>query len=169
MIRRPPRSTLFPYTTLFRSKHGTEAHGQSHSPLYKLWINVKDRTSNPNNPYFHNYGGRGITLHPQWAESFLAFALGVGKRPSPNHTLDRIDNNLPYQPGNVQWATKRQQANNQRKNVNLTCRGRTQTLAEWARERGMAPSTLHYRIFTVGMPHEAAILKPTRQGQPLTW
>lgn len=140
-------------------------HGESRSPLYKLWQNVKDRTGNPKNPYFHNYGGRGITLHPQWAASFPAFKEAVGPRPSLQHTLDRKDNDLPYQPGNMRWATKKEQANNQRKNVLLTHQGRTQTLAEWAAEIGVVPSTLHYRINQGGMTAEAALTTARRGGR----
>lgn len=145
----------------------TEWHGHSKDPMYKLWINVKDRCNNPKNPYFHNYGGRGITLHPEWETSYMAFLQGVGARPSPKHSLDRIDNNKPYQPGNVRWATRQEQANNQRKNVNLTHAGRTQTLAQWAEEIGLAPSTLHYRIFTTGMEVGQALTTPRRAPGPM--
>lgn len=136
------------------------AHGLSKHPLYKLWQNVKDRCSNPKNPYFHNYGGRGITMHPDLASSFPAFLAAVGERPSPLHTLDRMNNDLPYQLGNLQWATKREQANNQRKNVLMTLGSKTQTMAQWAREMGMVPSALHYRINQGGMTHEQALTTP---------
>lgn len=148
------------------AKHATEWHLESRTPLYKLWINVKDRVGNPANPYFHNYGGRGVTLHPEWGASFLAFKAGVGPRPSPQHTLDRIKNERGYEPGNVKWATKREQANNQRKNVRLTVKGETATLAEWARRTGLRPSALHYRINQGGMTHEEAVMTPSRGGRP---
>lgn len=140
------------------------AHGLGKHPLYKVWSNVKDRCNNPNNPYFHNYGGRGIRIHEAWMASFPAFLRDVGERPTPQHTLDRKDNNGNYEPGNVTWATKREQANNQRKNVMLTVNGKTQSLAEWARETGLAPSTLHYRKMK-GMNDNDVVLTQHRGGR----
>lgn len=142
-----------------------ENHGMHKDPLYKLWQNVKDRCRNPKNPYFHNYGGRGVTISQDLAESFLAFRAVVGERPSKDHTLDRINNDLPYQSGNLRWATKKEQANNQRKNVWMTLGGKTQTLAMWAEEIGLAPSALHYRINQGGMSHEEALTTPRRSGR----
>jgi hypothetical protein len=138
-------------------KKGKTTHGLSRSPMYKIWLNVKDRCSNPKNPYFHNYGGRGIGICKEWAEDFLAFQVGVGPRPSPAHSLDRVKNDLGYEPGNVQWATKKEQANNMRKNVMVEFAGKTQTVAQWADELGMARSGLHYRLFTAKWPLERAL------------
>lgn len=133
-----------------------QQHGLSKHPLYKLWLNVKDRCNNPKNPYFHNYGGRGIRMCQEWQDSFPAFMAGIGPRPSLLHTLDRKENDGHYEPGNVTWATKREQANNQRKNRRVTLDGRTQTIAEWARELGLAPSTVHNRLAR-GRPVELAL------------
>lgn len=144
---------------------GKPKHGMSRDPLYKLWLNVKDRCRNPRNPYFHNYGGRGISLHPAWAESFPAFRMGVGERPSPAHSLDRIDNDGHYRPGNVRWVTKKQQARNQRKNHLLTHNGVTKPIAEWAEEIGLRPSTLHYRVTRGGMSDSEAVTTPRRHGR----
>jgi hypothetical protein len=144
-----------------RTKHGLSTH-----PLYKLWLNVKDRCGNPNNPYFHNYGGRGIRLHPAWVASFPAFLEAVGPRPSGAHTLERKENDGNYEPGNVCWATKKEQARNQRKNRLLTLGGRTMPLAAWAEEMGLAPSTLHYRLSPRGgLTMEQALTLPRRQGK----
>jgi hypothetical protein len=143
---------------------GAKHHGHSKTPLYKLWQNVVDRCENPNNPHFHNYGGRGIRLHPEWRASFLAFKEGVGPRPSPRHTLEREDNNGHYEPGNVCWATRKEQAQNMRKNHFLTVNDRTLTIAAWAEEMGLAPSAIHYRLKT-GMTPEEAVLTPRRGGR----
>lgn len=136
-------------------------------PLYKLWLNVKDRCRNPRNPYFHNYGGRGIKMCEAWAQSFPVFLMGIGPRPTDRHSLDRINNDGNYEPGNVRWATKRDQANNQRKNRVLTLNGRSQTLAQWAKEIGMAPSALHYRIHQGRMTQEQALTTPSQRGRKL--
>lgn len=144
---------------------GKMKHGMSRTPLYKLWLNMKDRCQNPNNPYFHNYGGRGIKVCQEWATSFPAFAAAVGERPSLAHTLDRLDNSLGYQPGNVGWATKKEQANNMRKNRVLIHDGRAQTLTQWAEEIGLAPSTLQYRLKQGGMSVTQALTTGRRSGR----
>lgn len=100
------------------SSKRTTTHGLKHDPLYKLWRNVKDRTTNPNNPKYQHYGGRGIKMHPKWledVESFIKYILNaLGPKPSPKHTLDRIDNDEDYVPGNLRWATASQQLKNRR-------------------------------------------------------
>lgn len=141
-----------------------EKHGLSKHHLYKTWLNMKDRCRNPKNPYYHNYGGRGITVCAEWDESFVAFLRDVGERPSPAHTLDRKDNNGNYEPHNVRWVTKKQQAHNMRKNRLLTFNGKTQTLAAWAEEIGLVPSTLHHRLFVAGLSVEKALTMPRSQG-----
>jgi len=134
-----------------------EKHGRSNTSLHQLWLNIKDRCGNSKNPYFHNYGGRGITICDEWGSSFSAFSVAVGERPSPRHTIDRIDNDLGYVPGNIRWATRKEQAQNMRKNNFLEHNGRTQTIAAWAEEIGVVPSTLWYRIFIKGLPVSAAL------------
>lgn len=89
-------------------------HGASKSPEFKLWCGIKDRCINSKSPRYPYYGGRGIRIHPTWENDFGTFLAAVGLRPSPTHSLDRINNNGDYAPGNVRWATSKEQVNNRR-------------------------------------------------------
>lgn len=84
--------------------------------LYSRWKNMRQRCNNPTNKDWSDYGGRGITIDPLW-DDFKKFAEDVGHRPSPLHTLDRIEINGDYKKSNIQWATKREQRMNQRRMI----------------------------------------------------
>jgi hypothetical protein len=97
-------------------------HGQSKHPLYSTWVSMLARTGDPNNHDYPNYGGRGITVCERWSvlpDGFLNFVADVGERPA-GHTLDRKDNDLGYEPGNVQWKTPKEQSANRRTVRSLT-------------------------------------------------
>lgn len=83
-------------------------------PLYFTWRGMRERCRSPKHHAYHDYGGRGIRVCDRWNSSFSAFAEDMGQRPSAAHTLDRINSNGNYEPGNVRWATAKQQANNRR-------------------------------------------------------
>lgn len=82
-----------------------------------LWIRIQQRCYNPDNKDYHNYGARGITVHPTWRADFYNFLEYVGLREFSNHTLDRINNDGNYEPGNVRWATRFVQNNNKRNTI----------------------------------------------------
>lgn len=125
-------------------------------PLYGTWAAMKRRCNNPNVQAYPWYGGRGIKVCPQWEASFRQFLADVGERPTPQHQLERVDGNQGYQPGNVVWATRREQASNLRNNVNLTHNGKTQTLAAWAVELGLPAPRLYWR-HNQGLPVEEVL------------
>ena len=120
-----------------RVKHGAQvgAREGKANRLYKLWSAIKDRCFNPDSKHFHRYGGRGITMHPAWAEDYAVFASDIGERPK-GMTLDRINNDGNYEPNNVRWATRGEQANNRVTNIYITHEGITMSLADWARHKG---------------------------------
>ncbi len=87
-------------------------HSLSRTPTYNTWTTMVQRCTNPRNSNYPNYGGRGICVHPAWL-TFAAFLADVGERPAGT-SLDRIDNDRGYQPGNVRWATRHEQNRNSR-------------------------------------------------------
>lgn len=88
----------------------------SRKPEYLVWRNIKVRCYYPGYNESKDYRGRGISMCEEWRNSFKAFYEYVGDRPSKNHSIDRINNDGNYEPGNVRWATREQQATNKQRN-----------------------------------------------------
>lgn len=123
---------------------------------YHSYLNMKARCGNPKVPHYHRYGGNGVTVCARWQESFENFLNDMGRCPSPNHSLDRIDNSKGYYPANCRWATPVDQANNRRSNRHITHNGETMTCAQWSRKTGIKAGTIHYRLKS-GWPIEKVL------------
>lgn len=122
---------------------------------------MRERCTNPRHQNFADYGGRGISACDRWNQSFANFVADMGERPR-GYTLDRIDNNGPYSPENCRWADRRTQAINRRSSKPVAFRGKTQTIAEWARELGLSVKMIRLRL-SKGWPLEDALTIPKLQ------
>lgn len=121
-------------------------HGDTGSRLYWVWNNMVSRTTNPQARRYSDYGGRGITVCPEWRSSystFMAWAISHGYQPGLQ--IDRVDNSGPYSPSNCAWATRKQQCRNTRRNVIVTYNGRSMTLIEASELSGIPYGTLARR------------------------
>lgn len=128
---------------------------------------MKQRCANPKNYAYSRYGGRGIIVCERWRSSFESFFSDLGPRPSAAHSLDRIDNNGNYEPGNVRWATREEQGNNKRNNRLFELNGETKSLKQWSREFGVGYKNLHKRI-SKGIPLLLALVEPLTPGKKLS-
>lgn len=139
--------------------------GQSNTPEYQAYVDMLSRCGLlPNfneRPDSKHWKGRGISVCKEWVDSFFVFSKDVGKRPSPKHTLDRINNDDGYHKGNVRWATRKQQARNRRSNLMITYNGDTKCLAEWAELYRIKLGTLHNRLRYAKWSVERALTTPT--------
>ena len=125
-------------------KHGG-ASRSGETAEYKTWKAVISRCFDKNHKQYADYGGRGIVMCDEWRNDFALFLAAIGPKPTPVHTIGRINNDLGYQPGNVEWQTRRQQQNNMRSNHFVVHDGRRQTVAQWSRELGIPVSTVQRR------------------------
>lgn len=147
---------------------GHRTHGQAHTRLYNVWNGMRQRCSNPNNGEWHNYGGRGIKVCKEWNEyeSFRKWALSNGYDEDAEYgkcSIDRIDTDGNYEPSNCRWVDYKVQGNNRRGCTSITADGKTQTIAEWARENGLNPSTIRSRIRSGWEPARAVTQRIRRE------
>ncbi len=119
-------------------------HGKTNTPEYHCWAQMLARCANKKNPYYYNYGGRGIVVCDRWRD-FKNFLEDMGERP-PGTSLDRIDNNSGYRKDNCRWADKQTQDNNKRSNHLLTVGCCTLTIAQWAKELSISKNTMLARV-----------------------
>ena len=133
-------------------------HPDRRTPENSAFRSAKCRCENPRHRQFKDYGGRGIKF---LFSSFDEFLAELGLRPSPQHELDRINNEGNYEKGNVRWVTRRQSLINRRATRWVTHKGRTQSLSEWCRELDLYYNTVHNRL-TRGWSVERALSTPAK-------
>lgn len=140
-------------------------HGLSRTPLYALWSSIKRRVANPNTKSFVRYGARGIVLCDEWANDFQSFYDYVngtlGPKPTPQHSLDRIENEGNYEPGNIQWATSEAQSSNRSSNIVVVYQGISDTLTRHCKRLGLNPKAVNLRVSRRGWTPEQALSTPT--------
>lgn len=146
-----------------KKENGIFIHGEINTRLYRIWGNMCNRCSNPNNPAWDRYGGAGIYVCDAWKD-FVTFRNWAHENGySDELTIDRIDNNKGYEPNNCRWATRIQQANNKKDNHLVEYNGKVSTIGELAAEFDIPYKTLHRRIVSLGWDISEAVTKPLRK------
>lgn len=143
-----------------RRKGKNATHGECHKTgEHRSWQAMRARCLNPAHQAFHNYGGRGITVCARW-ESYEDFLTDMGRRPTKRHTLDRIDNDQGYEPGNCRWATKKEQLRNTRFNRMVEFRGETMCMTELAERFGRSHQMVNFRLKNGWSLEDALTIEP---------
>lgn len=151
---------------LTAARSTTHGCGNRKNDLYRLWGEIKTRCYNKNCKAYGWYGGRGIRMYREWKDDFHKFKeyveTTIGQKPGPAYSLDRVNNALGYVPDNLRWASAKEQNNNRRGNVLVSCFGKAQTVPEWSRETGINRGTLYERLFILKWSAEKALTHPIR-------
>ncbi len=135
-------------------------HGMSRSPEHVVWGAMKSRCSDPNQAGWKHYGGRGITVCARWRDDFAAFYADMGPRPTPAHSIDRIDNEGNYEPGNCRWATGSEQARNTRRTLRLLVDGHSVPAVDVYAQHGVSRQLYSLRVANGWAPLVAATTRP---------
>lgn len=139
-------------------------HGHSKEKIFPVYLTMKARCETPNNSHYKYYGGKGIKVCAEWADSFEAFyGWSMANGYSEGLTIDRIDVNGNYEPANCRWVSKIVQANNKSNNALITYNGETHTIAEWAKILGLSYYTLYQRIKVHNWTLERAFTQEQRK------
>lgn len=152
MKKRGPR----PDMVIRNHRHGHAARGRQ-SPEYLLWCAIIGRCYTPTSTVYAYYGGRGIRVADEWRtfEGFLRGLATLGPKPSPEHSIDRIRSDGDYAPGNIRWATKIEQARNQRNNTLVPFAGLLLCISAWAERVGLNQYMISKRLRRGWSPEDA--------------
>ncbi len=141
-------------------------HGMRHDPVYQNWAHIVQRCCNRKHSDYPDYGARGIGICEQWRNDFAAFRAHIGPKPTPKHSVERLDNQLGYIPGNVTWATNTVQSRNRRSNRLLVVGDETRCVSEWAERCGINAGTVRSRLTKSALGPAEALSRPPLK--PLT-
>lgn len=142
----------------------TRRHGKTGTPEHKIWGGMRNRCNNPRNHKFPHYGQRGIRVCNRWND-FENFLADMGKRPTPKHSIERINNDGNYDPDNCKWAEPKEQMNNQHKTLMIEYQGRCQSLSVWCSELGIPRYRTYKRIYVSGWSVEKAFTEPKHKNK----
>lgn len=145
-----------------KTKFNQGTHKQSGSPEYITWVEMKRRCFAPTSNVFKHYGGRGITVCDRWIKSFQNFFADMGEKPSPQHSIERVNNDGNYEKSNCKWATDTEQANNKRNTVRYDYRNESLTASQWAKKLGINVGTFTSRLKDQGWTIDRAIETPVK-------
>lgn len=135
---------------------GRVKHGRHGTPTWRSWNAMRRRCRDENGNRFDRYGARGITVCDRW-QDFAAFLEDLGEKPGPGYSLERIDNDRGYEPGNVRWATTKEQARNRRSSRMIEYNGQMMTMAQACEEAGLPYQRVLQRINKLGWSVEEAL------------
>jgi hypothetical protein len=142
-----------------------EARHLHRTAEYKVWMNMITRCHNPRARGYPRYGARGITVCDRWRESYVAFLIDMGRRPSRLHSIDRIDNDGPYTPQNCRWADRQQQQRNRPDRLRYVAHGQALLLCEWS-DRTKIPIRVLWARLQNGWSVERALATRIQHGRP---
>lgn len=146
-----------------KTKHGGTKN-RHQTPEFRCWVGMRQRCYNQNCTGFKYWGGKGVAICARWngIDGFANFLADMGPKPTASHSIDRINSDGNYEPGNCRWATRKEQNRNTRQNRRITYAGKTQCLKDWAIELGMTFSALQHRLNDRGWSVHRAFTTPVR-------
>jgi hypothetical protein len=148
---------------LVKHGHSTSKNGRC-TDTYRAWQHMLCRCYQPSTPGWDRYGGRGIAVCERWRHSFPDFLFDMGEKPS-DKSLDRIDTDGDYSPGNCRWASTLTQSRNTSRNINLTIGTETKCLTDWCAHYGIRYNTVVLRIKRGRTPIEALTMQKRRKAR----
>lgn len=143
------------------TRHGGGRRGAARMPEFTIWLSMRQRCRDPKTACYYRYGGAGVYVCKRWS-LFENFMADMGQRPTPKHSIDRVDGSKGYEPGNCRWATAKEQGRNRKNNHRLSFRGQSLTMIEWCEKTGIKLKTLWHRI-KVGWSVERALTEPVHK------